>query len=327
MMSTWRRSAIACALAGLLLTGCSGTPQLEEPEEKVPTADEVAAVVAEQDYDYQAQLYYLDSGGYIVPVSCGMVFEEGIGKAVLTQLSEESGRGVQLAGMGMKAPIPKGVTVSLDIVDKTAKVDLLYSDGAPADAKAEEGMISCIVNTLLAFDTVEKVTFTYGGEVTETLPKGYALQASYDAPLTNLEPSGTPASATGTMGLYFVDQGGRFLVPVERVVDEQQSNVACMQEMTMPAEDSGLASALPSGCLIRSVTVGENGVATIDLSGDLSEWESSPDLAALGMRALTLTAKELEGVESVAITYQGDPYSPATTTMQSVDDGAINTIG
>lgn len=313
--------ALALLMGAMALAGCSkgdDAPQLEAPQETVPTLNEDGQPMRD------TVLYFVDDNHYVLPVMQPITWQEGIGKAALECLVAGTEQDGKLGMMGISAPIPAGTKVELDIAEGTATVNLIFGDNTPKDAKAEGAMVACIVNTLLEFPSVEGVKIRVNGQDLSTLPSGTDISKVFKEKLGNVEPSGAPASTAGKTDLYFVNQTGNFLVPVQRVLGENETPVMAAQELVSPAEGTSLVSLLPPNCQITGVAVSQDGTATVNVSEEFLQLSATPSMEQMAVRGLTLTMEQFDGVEQVSITVNGKPYQASTTTM--AEGGYLNTM-
>lgn len=136
-------------------TGTDAKPDTDgEAEPKAPAKAEKVR---------QATLYYMDTTGCTVPVSRDIPWTEGIAKATLGYLVDTQSDAV-LQGLGLKAPLPKGTELELDIADGKATVDVKLPEKGFESKEQESAAIAAMVNTLLEFPTVKSVTFLFNGK-------------------------------------------------------------------------------------------------------------------------------------------------------------------
>lgn len=259
-------------------------------------------------------LYFRDASGYIVPVMKQIPVEEGIAKAALTCLIAGTDEDVKLAAIGVTAPIPAGTALDLDITGGKATINLKMSQKC-ADKAAEEAMMASVVNTLLEFATVNKVSVQINGQVVKKLPNGAAVQDVYTEPMLNIEPAGAPGSTEGKLELCFANEPGRLLVPVYRVAGDNVSLANTLAEMMQPAEGTGLVSVFPPSCEVLGVTIGDSGVATIELSDDFTSISDTPAMETLALRAIGVVCRQFHGVKEYKILAGGKEYVPTVSTI------------
>jgi germination protein M len=307
------------------ISGCGKQPETPEPTGQAGSGQEVVAPAGETKLR-DTVLYYRDASGYLVPVMRQIPWEEGIGRAALRFLVAGTEDDVKLAARGVYAPLPAGTQIDLDISDGLATVDLIVS-GECESAAHESAMVSAVVNTLLEFDTVDEVEIWLNGKDLEKLPLGTDVSACFTEPIHNIEPVGAPAGREGKFELYFTNQSGTFLIPVLRVLDAATTPAEAVEEMMAPAEGSGLVSLLPPVTDVHSVTISEDGVATIDLSGEFESLSELPGMERMAVRGLILTLTQFKNIEDVQITINGKPYEPTAATMAGLGSQYLNIFG
>ena len=338
----------ALCLAGVLaltVSGCSREgPELPEaPTEIVPASSQeittlpqvtettVAAAddqaVQEGGQTVSTVLYYQDNSGYLVPVMREIPYAEGIAKAALMKLvvSEEDQQ--SLAARGVKAPIPEGSRIDLDIQQGIATVDVILSSNL--ESSRDEGcVLGAVVNTLLEFDTVDQVKVLINGQKVSKMSRGTEVEAVYTAAIENMDPMGMPSSANAQTQLYFTNQTGAFLVPVKRVTTGEIIALTAAQALTDPGPAGNLVSLLPPNCRVLDVNVDQNGIATVDFSEEFLSLSALPASEQLAIRGLNLTLTGIDGVQQVAITVEGEPYEPTAATMGTNSGGRtyLNTM-
>lgn len=138
-------------------------------------------------------------------------------------------------------------------------------------------------------------------EVVDEVPFGL-LEAS------PTEPAEAPNPAVGpVVQLYFVDQSGQSLVPVQRNVGEATLPAvveALANGPTRAERRQGLRTALPREDAVATVGL-VGGVAGVDLTEQFTRLDGPTQRLAIAQTVLTLTARP--GVGRVAFSLQGQP--------------------
>ncbi len=299
----------------LLFSGCGKKPEADVQTNTQPEENDVNV--------RKTVLYFRDASGYLVPVMKKIPVEEGIAKAALSCLIAGTDEDTKLAAIGVIAPVPAGTKIDLDIAGGKATVNLKMAKKCD-DKASEEAMVTSVVNTLLEFATVDKVSVQINGQAVAKLPNGAEVKDVYTSPVLNIEPAGAPGSADGKLELCFSNEAGRLLVPIYRVAGDNVSLANTLAEMMKPAEGSGLASVFPPSCEVLGVKISDEGVATIELSSEFSSISDSPAMEAMALRAIGVVCKQFHGVKEYKIVAGGKAYEPtvstsATTTAKSGD--------
>lgn len=304
-------------MVAFLIPGCGKKPQADVQTNTQPDDDvNVRKTV----------LYFRDASGYIVPVMKKLPVEEGIAKAAVTCLIAGTDEDVKLAAIGVEAPIPEGTSIDLDIASGKANINLKMTKKCE-DKAAEEAMLTAVVNTLLEFATVDKVSVQVNGQIVTKLPNGAPVKSVYTEPTFNIEPAGAPNSADGKLELCFSNEAGRLLVPVYRVAGDKVSLANTLSEMMQPAEGTGLVSVFPPSCDVLGVTVSDAGVATIELSNEFASVSDTPAMETMALRAIGVVCKQFQGVKSFKIISGGKEFEPSvstTTTSTASGDTYLN---
>ena len=135
--------------------------------------------------------------------------------------------------------------------------------------------------------------------------------------------------ATGTVRLYFLrdDEIGVAVRERSRLVQDTSIHFATLLELLRgPADDelgAGLITALPSGVTLRSSLMVENGIATVDLSGEIrtgpNEGQSVPaSLMARRMAQIVFTLTQFDEIHSVSFQIDGEEINALDSDGASV---------
>ena len=257
-------------------------------------------------------VYYQDNYGYLVPVMCTLPYEDGVAKATLNRMIQSPENDMQAARLGLKTVLPEGTTIDLDISDGLARIDLSKEVLNMADAAAESNMIAAIVQALTEFESVERVEFLVDGQKIDKLPHGTDVSGTFERGEINLETS-VSAINSGELKpvmLYFPCESSSVVVPVTRMVySNADVNTAVLELAKGPSNQSPLESALPAGCVLIDVQV-VDGVAKVNFTKEFANLVQNTDGGRLALKALVLTCTQFEGVKSVQILVEGEPYDP-----------------
>lgn len=299
----------------------SATPA---PESILPetTASPDAAAAAESAGTAGAQtintvVYYQDNYGYLVPVMCPVPAEEGIAKATLSKMVQSTANDMQAARLGLRTVLPENVKIDLDISKGLARIDLSKEVLNLADAAAESNMITAVVQTLTEFPTVEKVEFLIDGQQREKLTHGTTVSGQFARADINPEVASGALSLSDAqpVTLYFPGDSASVLVPVTRMVySEPDVQTAVLELAKGPSTASPLENALPSGCGLIDVTV-KDGVAQLNFTKEFIRLAENSDGGRLALKALVLTCTQFEGIRSVEIFVDGEPYDTGAETL------------
>ena len=262
-------------------------------------------------------VYYQDNYGYLVPVTRTIPAEEGVAKATLAMMVSSAYNDMEAARLGLRTVLPEGTDIDLDVVNGTARIDLGEQVLKVADAEAEANMVAAVVQTLTEFPTVNKVEFLVDGKKRDRLTFGTEVSGAYERGALNLESTqaSVDPAAMQTVSLYFPGDSSSLIVPVTRMVYGPNDLSTAVLELTKgPSAQSPLDNALPSGCGLIGVNV-KDGVATLNFTKDFMNIAQESDGGRVALRALVLTCTQFEGVDSVAVQVEGQPYDPGQSTL------------
>lgn len=310
-----------CATWGLwhtqtqeVVSGASPSPEPESIE--APESSEKDAVLPSTD-TVDTVVYYQDNYGYLVPVMRSVPAEEGIAKATLNLMVQSTYNDMEAARLGLRTIFPENTAFDLDVSNGVATIDLSAEVTQYKDAASEANMVSAVVNTLTEFPTVDTVNILVGGQAIETLPNGTRVSGDLKRSSLNLESASAdldPADAD-TIVLYFTGESSSLIVPVTRMVFGYSDIDTAVLELTKgPSATSPLDSVLPSGCGLIGVTVNGD-KATINFTREFMNIAEETDGGRMSLKALVLTCTQFEGINSVEIQVEGEPYDPGESTL------------
>ena len=262
-------------------------------------------------------VYYQDNYGYLVPVMCTLPYEDGVAKATLNRMIQSPENDMQAARLGLKTVLPEGTTIDLDISGGLARIDLGKEVLNMADAAAESNMITAIVQALTEFESVERVEFLVGGQKLDKLTHGTDISKTFERGEINLETSASAinSGALKPVVLYFPCESSSVVVPVTRMVySNADVNTAVLELAKGPSNQSPLEDALPAGCGLIDVQV-VDGVAKVNFTKEFANLVQNTDGGRLALKALVLTCTQFDGVNSVQILVEGEPYDPGQGTL------------
>ena len=262
-------------------------------------------------------VYYQDNYGYLVPVMCSVPEEEGIAKATLGLMVQNTANDMQAARLGLRTVLPEGTSMDLDISDGTARIDLGKEAANLADAAAESNMVTAVVQTLTEFPTVERVEFLFGGQQIDKLPHGTSVSGQFTRSDINLETVSAAGDIDGAepVTLYFPSDSGNVIVPVTRLVySNADVNTAVLELAKGPSSTGSLENVIPAGCGLVDVKV-ENGIAKLYFTGEFIQLAQNTDGGRMALKALVLTCTQVEGIKGVEIYVDGELYDPGVSTM------------
>lgn len=305
---------LLCGIAAIaLLVLAAGCKQdaAEEPSvtDEIMEGDlEQSASSTEEGYR-RTVLYYATDDGFIVPVMKMIPWEEGIGKAALSYLTDTEANRASAAMMGLQTVIPEGTALSLRIgSDGEATLDLSGME-AQETVQEERAMVTAIVNTLTEFPTIDSVRITLDGQKVSELPNGTNVKAAMAPFALNAEDGEISASTEGVtaLTLYFPNQSASLNVPVTRYVEDGASIETAMRALIEGPQSDALRCCFPEGTELISADLFD-GVATVDVSAEFLSAQYTEGLDAAAYTTMYLTANALEPVYELNLMVEGEPY-------------------
>lgn len=328
--------AFAAGLAAMLaLSSCGGVPSgitedRREPVQQSTPLEEGATPLPEMDLTpssggtiheapvgteapnmetIRVTLHYITDDGYVLPVRREIPREDGIAMACLSRLTKGTDD-AELSLLGLNAPIPEGTRISLAIAGGEARVDL---SGMPQmqSEESERALFASIVNTLTQFRSVDRVSITVNGQHGRT-ENGSALPTACTGIALNVEDDSVAASASGTLSeltLYFPNEQGSAFIPVTRYVNGESGLYASLSRLAGGTKLEGLRCCFPENTLILGAAI-ENGVLSVNCSGDFLKINEMPGLYSLAMQSALLTASPFGSIDEIRFLVNGAPFEP-----------------
>lgn len=294
--------------------------EAEEPYEEIP-----AISVADENMR-QTVLYLEDEYGYIVPVMKEIEWEEGIGKAAVSQLKANPNADAGMAYLGLNPILAEDTEISLNIVDGLATIEL--SEGAilADDAVSEMNKVVAVVNTLTEFPTVDTVVIRQAGS-TDTLPAGTDITMGFGKFDLNVMSalSSDELDNASKMILYFQNSTGTAIVPVTKYVGGSADAFAAMNELVRGPGDGGLKNLFPDGTELLGVDIDESGVASVNFSSEFGEISADPQKEKMLQKCIMLTMSQFDNIDVVRILVDGKEYADTAKATMAVPE-YVNTL-
>ncbi len=318
------KKTIAVLMAAVLVLLCFAAcakDSGEGPSEEIPAMNVPDANMR------QTVLYLEDDYGYIVPVMKEIEWEEGIGRAAVSQLIANSDTDSQFEYLGLNPILAEGTEVSLSIKDGVATIQLSEGAIAAEDAVDEMNKVVAVVNTLCEFPTIESVIIRQTG-CDDALPCGTDISAAFppfDLNVATTTLSSDDLANASKIVLYFGSTSGEAIVPVTKYVGGEADAFVVMSELVKGPADGKLKNLFPDGTELLSVDVDDTGVATINFSQELASVGDTPNLKEKLVKCITLSLKQFDNIDEVVILVEGKEFaSTASTTMATMD--YVNTL-
>lgn len=306
----------ACMVVVLALRGGGETRTETVYDDIVEESRETAAL---PEVEMQSTVcWYEDGDGYLVPVTRQIPKQDGVAKATLAMMVRSGENDLAAARLGLTNVIPEGTTFDINISGGKARVDMSKEALSCASAEEELLMVQGTAAALCCFDTVDEVSFLFDGQKRSQLTNGTDVSGVFTQDSVNLESMATFSSEfADQVQLYFPSASGRLLVPVTRTVFSTADLPTAILELAKgPKSDSGLDNPLPRACGIKSVRI-DNGVASIDFTGEFMEVLTGDDGGMQAIRAILFTASQFPGIKKVQLLVDGEPFTPEPETTET----------
>ncbi|OQB23281.1 MAG: Spore germination protein GerM [Firmicutes bacterium ADurb.Bin182] len=293
-------AVIVCILiVALPLTSCKEKEPMDVWDEEVSASAGYRRTV----------LYYVTDDGFMVPIMKLLPWEEGIGRAAVSQLIGTEVNKSAASRMGLNTVLPEGVELHLRINDEgTATLDIANLPELES-ASEEHSMVTAIACTLLEFLTISSVRFTFDGERLNKLPHGTKVSGEITDASLNVEPGTVNVSAESTyrMTLYFPNSSASLNIPVTRYTTEMPTVESAVKELILGPIHEGLLECFPDETMLLGVDIVDT-TATVNVSREFLAVEDSPGTAEAAYEALFLTINELQEITDLRLQVEGDDY-------------------
>lgn len=257
-------------------------------------------------------LYFQTDDGVMVPVMKLMPWEEGIGRAALSQLIDTEENRLSASAMGLRNVVPQGVTFVLSISeDAVATVDIQNLPRLES-AEMEQALVCAVVNTLTEFPTIDQVQLKFDGKTIKKLPHGTDVRNAMQSIPLNEEPLPVSASKDDTlsaMTLYFANTPASLYVPVTRMVTREPSLALAIEELVIGPVNSALRNCFPEGTQVLSASILDD-VACVNFSSEFNALSNNSVLEEIAMETMKLTAQQFGVISALKVQVEGSDYKP-----------------
>ncbi|WP_026581855.1 GerMN domain-containing protein [Bacillus sp. J33] len=331
-MSINKKTTIVSAVlvSSVLLSGCglfgSQGKEKVDPPKAVTYSDEEESAAEETNgteteatekeegvvANLKTELYLIDKNGYVVPQTLELPKTNSVATQALEYLVE-NGPVTDMLPNDFRAVLPADTKVSVNIKDKVATVDFSkeFQEYAPED---EMKILESITWTLTQFDAIDKVKLTLNGRELKEMPvngtpvsaalsraNGINMDTAEVVDITNTKP----------VTVYYLggDEENYYYVPVTKRVSNKMDNnaEAVVKELVKgPNYASNLVTDfLPDVELLEAPKV-EDGKVTLNFNENVFSSSEEKIISQHLLNALVLSLTEQKGIESVAVTVDGE---------------------
>lgn len=262
----------------------------------------------EQSQKVAANIYYESEEGYLVPVSKSIAYEEGVVKAVVSELSK-------IDVQGLYPTVLEDSVLSIDVVGDTAKINIKEFAFDAKDQLNEHNRVSALVNTLTDIAGINKVKILVNGKEKSVLPCGTDISKEFSEFEINAESLAVSADNEkfNKVLLYFADVDMQYMVPITRYISGEASVFNAVNEAIKGPENTAcLLNAFPAGLSLYAAHIDENNVLNLNFSREFENLTKDESLLECALNCISLTAGEFEEVGEIRIYVCGKPLDIRT---------------
>ncbi|KMJ56959.1 sporulation protein [Bacillus sp. LL01] len=335
-----KMTAAAVLASSVLLSGCGlfGGDEQAGSEQEIPqdvsyvddaanengadsdvTGEETDGEEATVSENVQGEIYLIDSNGYVVSQTLELPKTNEVAKQALEYLVVGGPVDAMLPN-GFRAVIPAGTEVDVNLKKDGTIVADFSNEFMNYDAADEEKILQAITWTLTQFENVDKVQIMVNGHVQTVMPVnqtpiGEGVSRANGINYDTAESVDLMTSRAVT--LYFMaesNDGDPYYVPVTtRLSLEGKDKYSAIVEALIkgPSHNSGLTNDLTNEIALLDEPVMEDGNLVLNFNEAILGLEGRIVSKSI-VDSLVLTLTEQTGVESIAITVDGEGDLMAT---------------
>lgn len=330
-MSMNKKIISAVLFSSILLSGCglfgmNGKEKIDPPKSVTYTDEEMTMDSTGSDEagmettdnenamtgTIQTELYLINKEGYVVPQTLALPSTESIATQALEYLVKD-GPITDLLPNGFRAVLPADTKLSVNIDDKIATVNF-SKEFKEYQAEEEKQILQAITWTLTQFDSIEKVKFQLNGFALSKMPvagtpigESVSRENGINLDMTDV----VDISNTKSVTVYYLggEEGSYYYVPVTKRVSNKETNsikVAVKELVRGPSYTANLESDFLANVDLLTDPIVENGKVTLNFNEAVFSNSDERIISEYLLNALVLSLTEQKGIESVAITVNGE---------------------
>lgn len=277
-------------------------------------------------------LYYRNKEGLLVPVTRNVLKQEGLAKAAINGLVDETFTREQLDYYGLYPVLPQGTKIKgLSIKNGSAIIDFSKEFLNLSTKQDEQIAVASVVYTLTGFQTISNVSIMVEGKKITALNNGTNLAETKNRNNTFINADETELKDDYVKcDLYYIAYGSNdinYLVPVSTQVeytDDSQLPMTIFDELSKKVSDSKYFTSIPEGTKLLSYDL-ENSLAVLNFSSKLSDYGGSEKENCL-LNQIYFTVNQLKGVKRVKILIDGKETTLPEGTEVAVATNLPSTI-
>lgn len=276
---------------------------------QIVKSDDLNLEVVEEEGLRKTVLYFKSNEGFLVPVMKRIPWDEGIAKASLLNMVDNTELRESLTAKGLSPILPAGTKVngiSVDEATGLCKVDF-SSEVANVDSQEdEENLIKGVVYTLTEFPSIKEVKITVDGKELSVLQNSVAI----NKPLSreNINIVGNIEEGSSKVLVYYKAENDfdlDYFIPVTVPTMAPMPNVYTALDLLLqgPPADVGLKSDIPQDLTLEGVEIKDN-IAYVDIESAKKSSLDDKQLSEL-MKNIGLTLGQFEEIENVEVLLNG----------------------
>ena len=259
----------------------------------------------------QVNIYYQDADGYIIPVTRRISKQEGIARAAINSLIDNSINREEIDYYGLYPVLPKGTRIlGLTIREGTAIIDFSGELLDYDSEKAEKCIISSIVYTLTEFSTVQRVRILVNGSRKDRLKFGTDISEDLDRQniLINSEKINVEQGMAKYDVYLFKAANDRFsyILPVSAEasgIDADAIAARIISDLGKKPAGGVLFSELPEGTELIGSDIKDD-MIVLDISKEIMNYGGNAREEGI-LRQILYSMAQIEGVKKVKILVGG----------------------
>lgn len=262
-------------------------------------------------------LYYKNEDGLIVPIM-RKLDNTMSAQDIINMLVSTDENSTDMAKLNLYTIIPADATVTVTVEDKVANVD--FKNLVNKNAREELSMVAGVVNTLLDLPTVNSVRITVNGKAAAEMAYGTNISKHITSMDYNVETISRDVNinSANKINLYYLSPEGYLIVPTVRYIEDKVTVENVMAELLQgPDDELSLLNAIPSGTKLNSCKTSADGIVTLDFSSEFNNIKEYTELNTTILKTIVLTCEQVDGIEGVEVTIDGEPLDMDTTAFAS----------
>lgn len=256
-------------------------------------------------------LFLIDKNGFVVPQTVQLPNDQAAARQVLEYLVI-GGPVDEMLPNGFRAVIPRDTEVDVKLEGNKLVADFSKEFGtyAPED---EAKILQSITWTLTQFENIESVELQVNGYKLEAMPVNQTpiaenLSRVDGINLDNSDVMDITNTRQVTLYFYVKNKDSEYYVPItKRINNSEKDNIAAVVNALIkgPKLTSNLLNGISSDAELLGTTY-KDGLVTLDFNEAIFGSFDEKVISKQVMNSLVLSLTEQPGIESVAITVDGD---------------------